>query len=323
MRTKILVTGSAGFIGSHVASALLAAGEEVVGLDNLNDYYDVSLKLARNARLKEHPNYTFYQLDLCDHSALQKLFQKENIGKICHLAAQPGVRYSIENPFVYQKTNNEGFLNVIECARHFGVKQFLYASSSSVYGGNKKVPFSVTDRVDSPVSLYAATKKSNELVARTYRHLYGINAIGLRLFTVYGPWGRPDMAYFSFSRAIVEDRPIRVFNHGKMRRDFTFIDDIVSGIRASLNYTGSEDVFNLGNDQPVGLLEFIGLLEKFLGKKAQKEFLPMQAGDVVETWADIGPARKELGYDPKTGVEQGLEKFVQWFRKYALKGAAA
>ncbi len=312
---KVLVTGSAGFIGFHVARALLEAGNEVVGLDNLNDYYDVNLKLSRNKVLAKYDNYKFYQIDLCDNDSLQQIFEKENISHICHLAAQPGVRYSLENPFVYQKSNNEGFLNIIECARRYGVKQFVYASSSSVYGGNKKVPFSVADNVDSPISLYAATKKANELVAHVYSHLYGINTIGLRFFTVYGPWGRPDMSYFLFTEAILKNQPIKVFNYGKMKRNFTYIDDVVSAVLASLKHQSKFAVFNIGNDKTVTLLDYITCLEKHLGQTAEKELLPLQPGDIVETWADIDATREQLGYDPKTDIDEGLKIFIDWYKK--------
>lgn len=320
--TNVLVTGSAGFIGFHVAKQLLEQGAFVIGIDNLNDYYDVQLKVGRNDILKQFAAYNFTPIDICDLEGLGQLFQRLKIDKICHLAAQPGVRYSLQNPFAYQRSNNEGFLNVIECARRYGVKQFVYASSSSVYGGNKQVPFSVNDRVDEPISLYAATKRSNELVAHVYRHLYGIKAVGLRFFTVYGPWGRPDMAYFLFTKAILEGRPIKVFNHGQMKRDFTYIDDIVSGILASLDYQGGEDIFNLGNDRPVNLLEFIRAIEAQLGIKAKTELLPLEPGDVPETWANIDSARRELGFFPKIEIQSGLTQFISWFKKDYLKLAA-
>jgi len=313
---KILVTGAAGFIGSQVAGWLLDHGFEVVGLDNLNDYYDVNLKIDRNKILFNKTAYKFYHLDLCDQNSLADLFKSEKIEKICHLAAQPGVRFSIENPFAYQKANNEAFLNIIEGARNFGIKQFVYASSSSVYGGNKKLPFAENDSVDSPVSLYAATKKSNELVAHVYSQLFGINAIGLRFFTVYGPWGRPDMAYFSFTKAILGGQPIKVYNHGKMKRDFTYVDDIVSGVVAALSYDSQYAIFNLGNDKTVSLEEFIACLEEYLGKKANKQLLPIQPGDIVETWADIKAARDKLGYQPKADIRFGLKKFIDWYREY-------
>ncbi|MFA4884240.1 MAG: NAD-dependent epimerase/dehydratase family protein [Candidatus Margulisiibacteriota bacterium] len=311
---KTLVTGSAGFIGFHVSAALLAQGDEVVGLDDLNDYYDVGLKLARNAILQNKSGYNFYRLDLCDYEGLTKLFRTEKIDRICHLAAQPGVRYSLTNPFAYQKSNNEGFLNIIEGARQFGIKQFVFASSSSVYGGNTKLPFSVDDRVDNPISLYAATKRSNELVAHVYSHLYGIQVIGLRFFTVYGPWGRPDMAYFSFTKAILDGQPIDVYNQGKMTRNFTYIDDIVAGVKASLVYNAKYEIFNLGNDKTVELLSFISCLEKLLGKKAKLTMMPLQPGDPIETWADISSAKKKLNYRPKTDIEAGLKEFVAWFQ---------
>ncbi|MBI5139843.1 MAG: GDP-mannose 4,6-dehydratase [Candidatus Vogelbacteria bacterium] len=310
----ILVTGSAGFIGFHVVKQLLEQGFSVVGIDSLSDYYEVKLKIDRNNILKGFSGYDFSQVDICDLEGLAQIFKHRKIDKICHLAAQPGVRYSIQNPFAYQKANNEGFLNVIECTRHYGVKQFVYASSSSVYGGNKKLPFSEIDTVDAPVSLYAATKKSNELVAHVYKHLYGINAIGLRFFTVYGPWGRPDMAYFAFTRAILADKPIKVYNHGNMKRDFTYVNDIVGGVLAALEYSGQCEIFNLGNDRTVSLEDFIAYLEKYLGRQAIKQMLPIQPGDIPETWADIDSAKKELGYQPKTDIKQGLELFVNWFK---------
>lgn len=318
-REKILITGSAGFIGFHVVKALLESGSDIIGLDNLNDYYDLNLKKSRNALLEEYGNFKFYKIDLCDYEELKSLFSKEKIDKICHLAAQPGVRYSILNPFAYQKANNEGFLNILECARNLNVKQFVFASSSSVYGGNKKIPFSVSDRVDNPISLYAATKKSNELVAYVYSHLYGINTIGLRFFTVYGPWGRPDMSYFLFTKAILEDRPIKVFNFGKMKRNFTYIDDVVSGILASLDRKKGHEIFNLGNDKTVDLIDFIYCLEGYLGKKAKKEFLPMQAGDILETWANIDSSREELNYKPQVAIETGLKRFVDWYKEVYSK----
>lgn len=313
---RVLVTGAAGFIGFHVAKALLDRGYEVFGIDNLNVYYDINLKLARNRILEEYKGYTFYKKDLCDFPALDEIFRNHKVDKICHLAAQPGVRYSVENPFIYQKVNGEGFLNIIECARRFAVTQFMYASSSSVYGGNRKTPFSVTDRVDNPVSLYAATKRSNELVAHAYHHLYGMNTVGLRFFTVYGPWGRPDMAYYIFTKSILADQPIRVFNYGKMKRNFTYIDDAVAGVLSSLDYGKGYEIFNLGNDRTEELLDFIGCLEKNLKRKAIKDLLPAQPGDVLETWADIATSRKKLGYRPKTSIENGVKRFVDWYREY-------
>ncbi|NQT30303.1 MAG: NAD-dependent epimerase/dehydratase family protein, partial [Candidatus Saganbacteria bacterium] len=286
-----------------------------IGVDSLNDYYDVNLKLARNEILEKNDNYRFYHLDLCDYQALGRIFADEKVDKICHLAAQPGVRFSITDPFAYQKSNNEAFLNIIECARNFGIKQFVYASSSSVYGANTKVPFCVADKVDKPISLYAATKVSNELVAHVYSHLYGINTIGLRFFTVYGPWGRPDMAYFIFTQAILQDEPIKVFNRGEMRRDFTYIDDIVQGVLASLDYEASYEVFNLGNDRAENLMDFIACIEKNLDKKAKLEMLPMQPGEVCETWADIGSSRQKLGFDPKVNINVGIKRFVEWYKK--------
>ncbi|MBI5701707.1 GDP-mannose 4,6-dehydratase [Candidatus Saganbacteria bacterium] len=313
---KILITGSAGFIGFHVAMELLKDGHIVFGVDNLNSYYDVSLKTSRNNLLKKYQNYNFYELDICGYEGLKNIFKANSFDKVCHLAAQPGVRYSIENPFIYQKTNNEGFLNIIECARQYKVNQFIYASSSSVYGANKKIPFSVVDRVDRPLSLYAATKRSNELVAYAYSHLYGINTIGLRFFTVYGPWGRPDMSYFLFTGAILNNKPINVFNNGRMKRNFTYVDDVVAGVKASLGYEAKYEIFNLGNDRTEELMDFIDCIEKNLNKKAKKNLLPIQPGDVLETWADIDTARKKLGYCPRTDIAAGITNFINWYKDY-------
>ncbi|MFZ5392188.1 MAG: NAD-dependent epimerase/dehydratase family protein [Patescibacteria group bacterium] len=314
----ILVTGSAGFIGFHTTLKLLQNGENVIGLDNFNDYYDPALKEARNQILEKNPNYKLYRGDLADLNFLKKVLDENNIEKICHLAAQAGVRYSLTNPHVYSQANLTGFVNLLEEAKNHGIKNFIYASSSSVYGNNSKVPFSVTDSVDRPISLYAASKKANELIAYTYHHLYNLNCTGLRFFTVYGPWGRPDMAYFSFTRDILDQKPIKVFNHGQLQRDFTYIDDIVAGILASLNHCYPYEIFNLGNNKPVELGRFISIIEKELGQEALKEYLPMQPGDVLMTCADIDYSQEKLGYNPKTTIEEGIKKFVNWYKEYYL-----
>lgn len=315
---KILVTGAAGFIGFHVAKELLKAGHRVVGLDNFSDYYAVQLKRDRHAILKKQKAYAGNHGDLCDYPALTQLFQAQRFDSVCHLAAQPGVRYSIEHPFVYQKSNNEGFLNVLEACRRHKVPRLVYASSSSVYGGLKHLPFGEKDTVDTPISLYAATKKSNELMAHAYSHLYGLQAIGLRLFTVYGPWGRPDMAIWLFTTALLAGKPIQLFNHGRQRRDFTFIDDIVSGICAALFAEGlaGYDIFNLGNHRAENLMDLVKLLAGALGVKPILKFLPSQAGDLPETWADIKKARRQLQFQPRTTLKEGIPKFVAWFREY-------
>jgi len=311
----ILVTGVAGFIGFHVAKVLCENKAEVVGIDNVCDYYDPALKRARLDRLKDFTRFHFYEADICDYSFLTSLFQQHPITKVCHLAAQAGVRYSLTNPFAYQKSNNEGFLNVIECARHHHVENFVYASSSSVYGANTKMPFSESDRVDTPVSLYAATKRSNELVAHCYSHLYELPCSGLRFFTVYGPWGRPDMALFIFTRAILEGKPIDVYNNGNMRRNFTYIDDIVKGVVLTLNAPAAYEIYNIGNSRAENLLDFIHEIERNCDKKAEMNFLPMQPGDVPETVADITKLKK-LGYDPATNIDEGVKRFVEWYRGY-------
>ena len=311
-----LVTGAAGFIGFHVSRALLARGDRVLGLDNLNDYYDVSLKEARLRLLEDNNNFTFYKEDLANREGLTKIFRQNSIQVVCNMAAQAGVRYSLENPFAYQRSNLEGFLNIIHLSQEHKVENFVYASSSSVYGSNKKVPFSVQDRVDNPISLYAATKKANELVAHTYSHLYSLPCSGLRLFTVYGPWGRPDMALFIFTKAITKNQPIKVYNFGKMRRDFTYIDDIAQGVLASMDRPVSYAIYNLGNSRAVDLLYFIECIEKELGKKAKKKMLPMQPGDVVETYADITESEQDLGFQPTIRIEEGIASFISWYRSY-------
>jgi UDP-glucuronate 4-epimerase len=323
-----LVTGAAGFVGFHLAQRLLAEGEVVYGLDNLNPYYDVRLKEARLSLLQKHPHFHFQPLDLADGPALMQLFETQRFIKVANLAAQAGVRYSLENPAAYISSNIVGFANLLEACRHFPVEHLVYASSSSVYGANTKIPFSVEDPVDRPVSLYAATKKSNELMAYTYSHLYQIPTTGLRFFTVYGPWGRPDMAYFKFVQSILAEQSIDVFNFGKMDRDFTYIDDIIEGVVRVLHQPPTPEkvqtgltnpaysLYNIGNHAPVSLLKFIETLEQFLGKTARKNFVPMQPGEVVSTYADIDSLVQDFGFQPKTTLEQGLEKFVQWYRTY-------
>jgi UDP-glucuronate 4-epimerase len=331
---KVLVTGAAGFIGMHVCERLLARGDQVVGIDNLNDYYDVSLKEARLARLTPSKNFSFLKLDIADRPGIAALFEREKPQRVAHLAAQAGVRYSLTNPHAYVDSNLVGFVNMLEGCRHNKVEHLVYASSSSVYGGNTKLPFSEHDNVDHPVSLYAATKKANELMAHTYSHLYGLPTTGLRFFTVYGPWGRPDMSPILFAKAISEGRPIDVFNHGKMQRDFTYIDDIVEGVirvidklpLANAGFDKSNPnpasswapyrVFNIGNHQPVELMTFIGTLETALGKTAQKKFLPMQNGDVPATHADTKALRDLTGFAPTTELSEGVSRFVTWFRQY-------
>ena len=326
---KILVTGAAGFIGHSVCLSLLARGDMVVGVDNLNDYYDVRLKESRLADIQAHPNaknFKFVKLDLAEQAATAKLFADERPDNIVHLAAQAGVRYSLENPHAYISSNIVAFTNVLEACRAIKPQHLVYASSSSVYGGNTKLPFSETDNVDHPVSLYAATKKANELMAHTYSHLYGLPTTGLRFFTVYGPWGRPDMAPFLFADAILNDKPIKVFNHGDMLRDFTYIDDIVEGVIRVLdkpatpmpqtNIHAPYRLFNIGNNQPEKLLDFIGFLENAIGKTAQKEFLPMQAGDVKATFADTSALEAWVGFKPNSPLQTGVDKFVAWYRAF-------
>lgn len=331
---KCLVTGAAGFIGFHLTERLLAEGVEVVGIDNMNDYYDVTLKEARLSRLEGREGFTFCREDLADAAAMERIFSRFEPEVVVNLAAQAGVRYSLTNPGAYVQSNLVGFVNVLECCRHHGVKHLVYASSSSVYGGNREMPFSVHHNVDHPVSLYAATKKSNELMAHCYSHLYGLPTTGLRFFTVYGPWGRPDMAYYLFTRAILAGEPIKVFNQGKMRRDFTYIDDIVEGVFRVMGRIPKAEpgwdfqnpdpgtswapyrVYNIGNNQPVELMTMIETLEKCLGKKAEKEFLPMQPGDVEATFADVDDLIRDVGFAPKTSIEEGLSRFVDWYREF-------
>lgn len=321
---KILVTGTAGFIGFHFAKALLEDGHEVVGIDNFNDYYDVRLKKARHRLLENYPLYTGHALELCDGEALDDLVQSSRIERIVHLAAQAGVRYSLTHPHVYEQSNLQAFLNVLETCRHRNIERLVYASSSSVYGGNTKLPFAETDPVDHPVSLYAATKKANELMAHTYTHLYGFQTVGLRFFTVYGPWGRPDMALWLFTEAMFEGRPIKVFNHGDMKRDFTYIDDIVTGVKASVLKDGLEayEILNLGNHRAEHLMDMIHILAETIGVEPQMELLPMQDGDVPATYADVQRAHEKLGFQPTTSIREGIPKFVDWFRTYRDEGSA-
>lgn len=331
---KILVTGAAGFIGMHASLRLLERGDTVVGLDNLNDYYDPTLKESRLARLTPHAGFRFVKMDVADRAGMEQLFATEKFDRVIHLAAQAGVRYSLQNPHAYVDSNLVGFVNILEGCRHNAVQHLVYASSSSVYGGNTKMPFSEHDSVDHPVSLYAATKKANELMAHTYSHLYGLPTTGLRFFTVYGPWGRPDMALFLFTKAILEGRSIDVFNHGKMQRDFTYIDDIVKGVIRVCDRTAEANpgyvaetpdpgtsnvpyrVFNIGNHDPVPLLDFIGAIEAAIGKTAEKRFLPLQDGDVPATYADTEALRDWVSFAPATPVPEGIRRFVAWYRDY-------
>jgi UDP-glucuronate 4-epimerase len=344
---KILITGTAGFIGFHLAKRLLERGDEVVGIDNINDYYDVNLKYARLAETgisreaekwytpihsTKYPGYTFIRMNLEDRNQLMALFEREKFDNVCNLAAQAGVRYSLENPYAYIDSNIVGFINILEACHHHNIRHLVYASSSSVYGNNTKMPLSTSDNVDHPISLYAATKKSNELMAHTYSHLFDLPTTGLRFFTVYGPWGRPDMALFLFTKAILENKPIKVFNHGDMIRDFTYIDDIVEGVvrvidqpakpapakknNVSCSNTAPYKVYNIGNASPVQLTEYIAAIETSLGKTAEKEYLPMQPGDVPCTEADITDLVEDFGYRPTTSVKTGIEKFTAWYKTY-------
>jgi UDP-glucuronate 4-epimerase len=331
---KVILTGAAGFIGFHVGTRLLERGDEVVGIDSLSDYYDVSLKEARLSRLLTHPNFSFHKIDIANRESIAEVFDEQKPERVINLAAQAGVRYSIENPHTYVDANLVGFVNILEGCRRNAVEHLVYASSSSVYGSNKTLPFSVTHSVDHPVSLYAATKKSNELMAHTYSHLYRLPTTGLRFFTVYGPWGRPDMAYFLFTKAILEERPIDIYNSGRMRRDFTYIDDIVEGVLRTLDKIPAPDpdyssehptpesssapyrVYNIGNHQSVELLYFIELIENGLGKKATKNMLPLQPGDVEETCADVEALIRDVGFSPDTPIEIGVTRFLEWYCDY-------
>lgn len=346
---KILITGTAGFIGFHLAKNLIERGDEVIGLDNINEYYDVNLKYGRLRETgiasenidynkpivsRKYNNYRFIKLNLEDKENIENLFKKEKFDKICHLAAQAGVRYSLTNPQAYIDSNIQGFFNILECARHNNIQHLVYASSSSVYGINTKMPFSIRDNVDHPISLYAATKKANELMAHTYSHLFNIPTVGLRFFTVYGPWGRPDMAYFLFTKKILENKPIDIFNNGNMERDFTYIDDIIEGvmrvIESPIKVKESDKqnpakpssiyapykLYNIGNSSPVKLTYFIECLEKELGIKAKKNYLPIQPGDVPATYADVSDLEKDYGYKPDTSIEKGIKQFVEWYKNY-------
>ena len=346
---RILITGTAGFIGFHLAKQLLDRGDEVIGLDSINDYYDVNLKydrleetgIARDevqynrlVQSKKYPNYRFIQLNLEDRDKVAKLFEEERFDKVCHLAAQAGVRYSLVNPHAYINSNIVGFVNVLEGCRHQKIEHFVYASSSSVYGLNERMPFSTSDNIDHPISLYAATKKSNELMAHSYSHLFGLPTTGLRFFTVYGPWGRPDMALFLFTKAILEDKAINIFNHGNMQRDFTYIDDIVEGVirvidhppKGNPNWSAMNPdpstakspykVYNIGNSNPVALMDFIQGIEEALGMEAKKNFMEMQPGDVPMNWADVKDLIEDLDYQPKTSVTYGIRKFIDWYKEY-------
>ncbi|MBA3958370.1 MAG: NAD-dependent epimerase/dehydratase family protein [Parachlamydiaceae bacterium] len=314
MQKKILVTGAAGFIGFHLAQYLKARGDDVIGLDNFNDYYSPALKRQRAHFLKEK-GIALVEGDICNGRMLHDLMERQHFTHVVNLAAQAGVRYSLTNPQAYIKANIEGFTNILEVCRNYPETPLIYASSSSVYGRNTKVPFDVQDRVDHQASLYGVTKKTNELLADTYHHLYNIPVTGLRFFTVYGPWGRPDMAYYSFTKAIMLEQPIDVYNYGKLKRDFTYIDDIVKGIVAAIDLGAKCELFNLGNNQPVSLEEFIETLETIIGKKAIRRFLPMQAGDVLETYADISHSQSQLKFIPQTSLKQGLERFVDWYKQ--------
>ena len=325
---NLLVTGAAGFIGFFLANRLLDEGHEVYGIDNLNSYYDVQLKHDRLAQLQAKPSFTFEKLDLFDRQGMEKLFAQHAFDCVLHLAAQAGVRYSLENPFAYSDSNLAGFLNVLEGCRRSQVSHLVFASSSSVYGANRKAPFAVEDNVDYPVSLYAATKKANELMAHAYSHLYDIPMTGLRFFTVYGPWGRPDMAYFKFVDAIANDRPIQVYNHGKMKRDFTYIDDVVEGIVRVMDHPPTPEttqvgdssssalykVYNIGNHSPVELMKFIEVIETAMGKPAEKVMMPMQPGDVPATYADVDDLMRDVGFQPNTPIEEGIRRFVDWYQ---------
>jgi len=331
---NVLVTGAAGFIGFHLCKRLIAENISVIGIDNFNDYYDVRLKKDRLAQVADASNFTFYTTDLADSPALANVFEKHSIQVVVNLAAQAGVRYSLINPNAYVQSNLTGFVNLLECSRKSKIDHFVFASSSSVYGANTRMPFSVHHNVDHPVSLYAATKKSNELIAHSYSHIYKLPCTGLRFFTVYGPWGRPDMALYLFTRAIYDGKPINVFNHGKMKRDFTYIDDIIEGVFSIIdkqpepNESWSGDspdpgssylpyrIYNIGNNKPVELMHFIEVLEKCIGKKAIKNYMDMQAGDVVATYANIDDLNQAVGFQPKTGIEEGIQKFIEWYQDY-------
>jgi UDP-glucuronate 4-epimerase len=331
---KVLVTGAAGFIGSHVSQKLLDRGDEVVGIDNLNAYYDPQLKQARLNRLEKYASFSFRRTDVSDRSAMEDLFTRDGFARVVHLGAQAGVRHSLQNPHSYMDTNIQGFMNVLEGCRHASVEHLVYASSSSVYGGNESLPYSEQDNVDHPLSIYAVTKKANELMAHSYSHLFRLPTTGLRFFTVYGPWGRPDMAYFVFTRNILEEKPIQIFNNGKHARDFTYIDDIVEGLVRVLDKVATANgawsgkhpdpatssapyrIYNIGSNNPVQLMDFVGAIERALGKKAQFEMLPKQAGDIEQTYADIESLKEAVGFQPATPIDKGIAEFVSWYRSY-------
>ena len=334
MEGNLLVTGCAGFIGFHMAEHLLGAGQPVIGIDNINDYYDPALKHARLYLLKQNPNFTFLKLDLADRAGMKALFERYRFSVVVHLAAQAGVRYSLQNPHAYADSNLDGFINILEGCRHNGCRHLLFASSSSVYGANTKLPFSVHDNADHPISLYAATKKANELIAHSYSHLFGLPTTGLRFFTVYGPWYRPDMALYLFAQAITAAQPINLFNNGNMRRDFTYVDDVVEAMariigrppQGDADWSGAKPdpssskapwkIYNLGNNKPEELMHVVSLLEQGFGREAQKKLLPMQPGDVPETFADVDDLMRDIDFKPRTRIEDGIEKFVGWFREY-------
>ncbi len=329
---KILVTGAAGFIGYHLCEKLISIGHEVVGLDNINGYYDINLKMARLRELgistvyehkvaiseKHGNNFHFFKINLEDQIQLPLLFKKYSFDVVCNLAAQAGVRYSIEEPMLYVESNIVGFMNLLECIRHNNISKFIYASSSSVYGNSDKVPFVTDFNVDKPISLYAASKKTNELMAHTYSHLFNIQTIGLRFFTVYGPWGRPDMAMFLFTDAIMNDKPIKIFNNGELYRDFTYVDDIIDGLLATIIKSNDQKyaIYNIGNSKPEKLLDFVESIEECIGKKAKKEFLPMQPGDVERTWADVSAIKEIYNYSPKVDIKEGVSRFIDWYKNY-------
>ncbi len=316
---KVLVTGCAGFIGYHLTKSLIEDGMEVMGVDNINDYYDVNLKLQRLDNLKSLNNFVFSKIDLIDKFSLEKAFKSFKPDRVVNLAAQAGVRYSIENPQAYVDSNLTGFVNILELSKDYKVDGLIYASSSSVYGANTKIPFSVSDSVNKPIALYGATKRANELIAHAYSHLFNLNTTGLRFFTVYGPWGRPDMAMFIFTSKIISNKPIKVFNKGKMKRDFTFIDDIIHGTKSAIKKNYNYEIFNLGNNKSENLMDMIRIIEKEIGKKAKIEFFPMQPGDVKESFADIDHSQKMLNYSPKTSIGKGIPIFIDWYKKTYMK----